>query len=252
MPSVGVSNLIKDSLMELGVIQGGQAVSADYAEFCVGRLNQIFDNYNAMREASYVERFDTFTFTPSQQDYTLGPAAGSPDFVIVNARPSSIDAANVILDNVSPSVRNPIAIRDWQWWASVSVREVTTTFPTDLYYEPGWPNGTLKFWPEPTAAYGLEIVTTNTFGMVVITDTLNMPSGYQNAVMLTLAEDIASPFGVTLLPLTATKAREARARIFAVNNFSPRLRTQDAGMPSNSRNRASFNYRTGLDMNTNR
>lgn len=252
MPSVAVSALIKDSLMEIGVLAGGANPSPDQADFCVGRLNQVFDNYNAMREASYVERFDTFTFIPNQQDYTLGPASDSPDFVIVNARPTAIDAANVILNNVNPTVRNPINIRDWQWWAGVSVRDVHTTFPTDLYYEANWPSGILKVWPVPTAAYGLEIVTTNTFGQVTVTDTINFPSGYHAAIMLTLAEDLASPFGQTLLPLTSTKAREARARIFAMNEFSPRLRTQDAGMPSNSRNRASFNYRTGLDMNTNR
>ena len=252
MPSVAVSTLIKDSLIEIGVLAGGSNPTPDQSDLCVRRLNQIFDNYNVMREASYVEQFDTFTFIASQQDYTIGPAAGSPDFTISNARPSGIDAANVILNTVSPSVRNPINVRDWQWWASVSVRAVTTTFPTDVYYEPGWPNGTLKFWPKPTVAYGLELVTTNTFAQVSVTDTLNMPSGYQQAVMLTLAEDIASPFGQTVLPLTTTKAREARARVFSNNTFTPRLRTQDAGMPSNSRNRASFNYRTGLDMNTNR
>jgi len=252
MPSVTVTDLISDSLREIGVLAGGQPLAAEDSQFAVVRLNQLFDNYNAMKEASYVERFDTFTFISSQQDYTLGPAASSPDFALVNARPDAILTANVILNTVTPSVRQPINIRDYQWWASVSVRSVTSTFPTDLYYEPDWPLGILHFWPNPTATYGLELVTSNTFAQVVIGDTLNMPSGYQAAVMLTLAEDLAPAFGRPVNALTSTKAREARARIFSVNEFVPRLRTQDAGMPSNTRSRASFNYRTGLDMTTNR
>lgn len=252
MPSVTVEALIKDALLEIGVMDGGQSLSAANGDFCVGRLNQVFDNYNAMAEMSFVEEFNTFTFIANQQDYTIGPAGGSPDFTMVNARPSSIDGANVILDNVTPSVRNPINVRDYQWWQSVSVREVTSTFPTDLYYEASWPNGILHFWPKPTAAYGLELLTSHTFAQVTISDTLNLPSGYHNAIMLTLAEDVASAYGRQITPLTRTKAREARDRILTVNTFVPRLQTQDAGMPSNTRNRASFNYRTGLDMNTNR
>lgn len=252
MQSVTVLNLVSDSLREIGVLAGGQPLSAEDGEFAVTRLNQLFDNYNAMKEASFVERFDTFTFIASQQDYTIGPAASSPDFALLNARPDSILAANVILDNVSPDVRNPIVVRDYQWWASVSVRAVTSTFPTDVYYEPDWPLGILHFWPKPTSTYGLELVTSNTFAQVALADTLNLPSGYQNAIMLTLAEDLAPAFGRSPNGTTTTKAREARARIFSVNEFVPRLQTQDAGMPSNTRNRATFLYRTGLDSSVNR
>lgn len=252
MPSVSVQNLCKDSLLEIGVLAAGEPLRAEDATFVVGRLNQLFDSYNAMREASYIEGTDLFTFVANQQDYTIGPAAFSPDFTYGNARPNLVDNANVILNNVNPNVRNPIQIRDYQWWAGVSVRSVTTTFPTDLYYEADWPLGILHFWPVPNSTYGLELFTTNTFAQVAITDSLNLPSGYQNAIMLTLAENVAPSYGKAISPLTAAKAREARETIFAVNSLTPRLMTQDAGMPSNSRNRASFLYRTGLDSNTNR
>lgn len=252
MASVTVRDLCIDSLREIGVVAPGIDLTADDADVAVVRLNQVFDNYNAMKEASYVERFDTFTFIPNQQDYTIGPAVTLSDFTIANARPDTLQWANVILDNVSPTVRNPINIMDYQWWASTSVRGVTSTFPTGVYYEPDWPAGVLHFWPVPTAAYGLEIVTSNTFAQVTINDTLNLPSGYQNAIMLTLAEDLAPAFGRPLHPKTVERASQARARIYAANEFVPTLRTQDAGMPSNTRNRASFNYKSGLDMNVNR
>ncbi len=225
----------------------GQPLTPDLSELPLSRLNQIFDTFNAQAETSYVVHFDTFSFIADQQDYTIGPTASSPDFVVLYARPSEILGANTILDNVSPDVRNPINIRDYQWWQGVSVRSVTTTYPTDLYYEPAWPLGILHFWPKPTTTYGLELITNNTFAVVGINDTVNLPGGYQNAIMLTLAENIAPSFvGSNLSPLTMTKAREARNQVFSNNVLTPRLCTQDAGMPRNNRNRSNFNYRSGL------
>lgn len=247
MASVTVQALITDSLREIGVMASGQPLTPDLSELPLSRLNQIFDTFNAQAEASYVIRFETFTFIANQQDYTIGPTGSSPDFVVSDARPSEILGANVILDNVSPDVRNPIAIRDYQWWQGVSVRSVTTDYPTDLYYAPDWPLGVLHFWPKPTTAYGLELVITADFATVGINDTVNLPSGYHNAIMLTLAENIAPSFvGANLTPLTITAGRKARAIIFANNVLTPRLETQDAGMPRNNRNRCNWNYRTGM------
>jgi hypothetical protein len=249
MPSVSIRTLIIDSLLEIGAYSPQTAPPIKDVEFCLGRLNQIVDNWNATREAIYAEVVLPFTFISSQQDYTIGPSAA--DFTVTQ-RPVSIESACVVLTNVIPNVRNGITMRDYQWWDGLTVQAVTTTFPTDLYYEPNWPNGILHFWPTPDTPYGLELTTRKTLDEVTINDTFSMPPGYLNAVMLTLAEDISSTFGRTLSPTTIEKARAARHRIFMNNDFTPSLVTQDAGMPSNSRNRCSFNYRTGLDMNSNR
>jgi hypothetical protein len=72
--------------------------------------------------------------------------------------------------------------------------------------------------------------------------------------MLTLAEDIAPGMGaggLSSLPQTMKKAREARNRIFINNDLTPELTTQDSGMPSQNRNRCTFNYRSGYDFNAN-
>lgn len=248
--SIDVSLIIQDSLREIGVVQLGATVKTADADFCLGRLNQLFDNWNAQQECVWVEEFKTFTFIPNQQDYTIGPSGA--DFTVLNNRPVDIQGGNVLLNTTTPTVSNPLNVRDYQWWLTLTVRAVTTTFPTDVYYETGWPNGTLHFWPKPSIAYGLELALRNTLAQVVMTNTVTMPPGYQNAIMLTLAEDISTAYGANLSPLTVKKASEARARIYRNNDFTPRLTTQDAGMPSMYRNRSAFNYRTGLNITTNR
>jgi hypothetical protein len=252
MSSVAVRDLLTDAAREVGIVAQGETLSAPDTSFTLGRLNQILDSWNAIREAVYDETFETFTFIANQQDYTIGP--DSADFT-VTSRPVSLEGANVILDTVSPSVRNPITLRDYQWWMNLTVRSVSTSFPTDLYYSPGWPNGTLHFWPTPTTPYGLELVIRLVLtAPVTINTTLSLPVGYERALMLTVAEDLVSGFGVpeSKVPRLNTKARKAREVIFRNNAFTPRLTTQDAGMPSQDRNRSSFNYRTGLDTNVNR
>lgn len=248
MPSVSVQTVIVDSLVEIGVLAQGESLPADMGTFCLGRLNQLVDNWNAEREAVWAEEFHTFAFVASQQDYDLGPTG---DWVLAS-RPVGLDGANVIITSTSPSVRNPINIRDYQWWMNLSVRSVSTSFPTDVYYEPSWPDGVLHFWPVPSLTYDCELVVRVLLSQLTLNGSLNMPPGYQNAIMLTLAEGLAGSYGRQVKPMTTKLAAEARVRIFNNNHLNLRLRTQDAGMPSQNRNRATFNYRTGLDINVNR
>lgn len=249
MPSVPVNDVLKDALYEIGAFAPGDEMEPSLQTFALSRCNQILDNWNAQQEASWCEEFLSFTFIANQQEYTIGPT--SADFTVTN-RPVSIEGMNVILDNVTPSVSNSIQLRDYQWWLDLTVRNVTSTFATDCYYEPNWPNGLLHFWPKPTVAYGLQIVVRKVISQATANDSFNLPDGYQNALMLTLAEDLSTPLGRALQPSTAKKGLEARARIFSNNRFTPYLSTQDAGMPASGRNRCTFNFRTGLDINTSR
>lgn len=249
MASVRVVDLIADAARELVVIGPLDSPGAELSAIGLSRLNQILDLWNARREAVYAERTFTGSFVSNQQDYTIGPTGA--DFT-VDIRPVTIEAGNVLLDNVTPVVSNPINIRDYQWWASLTVKNVTSQFATDCYYETAWPNGILHFWPKPQANYGLELFIRQLLSSVASGDTINLPPGYQRALTLTLAEDLSEPLARVLPPNTARKAMEARAAIFRNNEFSPLIMTQDAGMPSRPRNRSSFNYRTGLDINVNR
>lgn len=244
-----VRDIITDSLVELGAYDPGEAPSARLFEFALSRYNQIIDNWNAQREAVYAETFLEFTFIPGTQEYTIGPE--SADFTVAQ-RPVSVEGANVLLNNTSPTVKNPITMRDYQFWQNLVVQEVTTTFPTDCWYEANWPNGILHFWPKPTTDYGLQLTVRQVLSAVTVNTTFAMPPGYRNAIMLTLAEDLSPALGKDLSPVTMQKAREARNRIFINNDWTPTLQTFDSGMPSNGRNRSSFNYRTGLDMQTSR
>jgi len=80
---------------------------------------------------------------------------------------------------------------------------------------------------------------------LTLTTTFSMPQGYQNAIVLTLAEDLAAPFraDATYVGQLTGKAAKARAVIFSNNRTPPNISTQDSGMPTCSG--GSWNFRTG-------
>jgi hypothetical protein len=238
-----LTELIGPALMEIGVIGAIDAASAPDATYALTRLNRILDDWNAERAAVYADQYLTYTFdTGGTVPQTLGPSAAT---YTTTQRPVTIEYANVILTN---DVRVPIALWDKQAYDAQTVPSVTATFPLALYYNPSFPNGQLYWWPIPTTAYGLELQVRIVLADLALTDAVTLPPGYKDALIFTLAEALCRPFGRPIPPSLSGDGAKARARIFANNDETPRIATQDAGMPTRveSSTTTTFNYRSGL------
>jgi len=242
--AVSVRTLITETFRDLGVTSVGEVLTPEMADDGLSKLTRLFDDWNAEMAAVYANRLITYTLVPSLQPHTIGPTASSPTFT-VTSRPVSIDGANLVLNDVSPAVHRPINIRDAEWWRLLVIPTLSTSIPTDLYYNAEWPLGELFLWPVPTTAYGLELQYRIVLDEVDLDDTLTLPPGYRNAITLTLGEYLAPSYSpAEPQPLAAARAR---ARVWANNDVTPRLITADAGMPrSGDDKRTTFNYRTGM------
>lgn len=245
IPSVTGSDLIVSALLELGILYPGETPEGSIADFCLQKGNRLIDNWNAAREAIYTDEFLTFTLIANTQPLTIGPS--SANFTTTH-RPVSIEAANVILNNVSPTVRVPLTVHsDPQWWMSVSVPGTTSKLSSDLYYQPTWPNGNIYLWCKQNYPYTLELLVRKVLAELAFTTVILVPQGYWDALVLTLAEDLAAPLKRVPSGVLRQKAREARARIFDNNTIVPSIQTQDAGMPSGQAgsHRSNWNYLSG-------
>src|ERR1700691_2312354 len=84
-----------------------------------------------------------------------------PNYMTLATRPVKIADANIILNNVTPIVKVPLVVHNGKqgkdWWIANTVPNVPSTIPTDLYYNPRYPNGEIYLWPEQTVNYGLEL-----------------------------------------------------------------------------------------------
>lgn len=234
--------IVIPALRELNIVGAVDAPEAEDAALALSLLNRLLDSWNADRRAVYAEVETNYTLTPNLNPHTIGASGGT---FTVGSRPVAIDAAMLRYTTVSPVVNSPIAIRDANWYAALAVPTLTSSVPTDLYYEPAYPLGKLFFWPVPTVAYGVMLQVRTLLGQVLLSTTFALPPGYLEAIILTVTEMLAGPYRRPMPQYLPAAARKARARIFDNNDIIPRIQTQDSGMPSSgARGGGSFNYLT--------
>lgn len=248
MAAIAVADYISGALTEFNVLQPGRSPTARDGDWCLFLLNELRDFWNAKRETVWAEIFSQFTLVPGLQPHTIGPTGATFTLAV---RPVTIDGASLLVNNVTPAVKNPINLRDYQWWLANSTANqtyantITSSIVTDIYYEPDWPNGKLFMFPAPTTAYGLILVTRTLLGPVVATDTIDLPPGGQRAFRLTLVEALCSSFGRAVPAQVEKLARQARAQFFGNNILVPALVTRTSGMPGSAHHRPDFDWRTG-------
>lgn len=238
MPTTAL-DICRHAAQKLGVYGAGESLTAEDAADLLANLNSLLDSWNANRDAVYADLFLTFPLTASLSPHTIGPTG---TFVVAQ-RPVSIEGAGIVIAGTSPTaVTSPINLRDAAWWDDVRMDALSTSLPTDLYYDPTWPNGSLYFWPVPTMIRDVTFWTRTVLAQLLLTSTFSLPPGYEKALTLTLAEDSADLFGVAIPPQMPAQAAQARATIFSNNRRTPRLETRDAGLPGG---RGTYSYLTG-------
>ena len=236
-------DLITLALLEIGVYAQGEVPSAGDAEQAFAKLNLRIDEWSARKPFAFAQTFPQFTLPVNKQPVTIGPQ--SADWTVAQ-RPQRIEGASINLNSNTPNVFVPIVIRDEQWWNYQRVPNLSSTFPTDLYYQTDFPNGSLYFWPVATQNYPVRL---DFWQSIVQAPTQNtpliLPPGYANALMLTLAEDLCPSFDKDPNPLLVRNAIQARKAVQADNDGSPRIQTRESGQSARGWNKPDFNWVDG-------
>jgi hypothetical protein len=248
-------DVCNDAAIEVGIIAPGEVLDGDTGNWIFRKLNYLIDEWQAEAGKVYSYQYTLFTLVAGLSPHTIGPEA-SATFLTDNVpRPVRLESAALIL-NVSPTqVDLPMNIRDHDWWAMNQVKQIQTNVPTDVFYDPTSPNGSLFFWPVPNSQAQVRLQFWNTVNQyTAITDPLGglagpgtLPQAYRAALMYTLAERLLPGSRLGAPPELAGMAVKARAALFGNNAKSPRLATRDSGMPQagKSGTRADFNWATG-------
>ncbi len=253
-------DIITQALIEDGIQAPGDPIDADTAQWALIEFNNLIDAWQALEAYVYAQSFNVFTLTAGLSPHTLGPLASVPAPNLstgTRARPVKIVGAATLLNTSGTLVDAPIInIRDAAWWQANQTKEIQTNIPTDLYYQPDWPLGSCYFWPVPNSAVQVRLeYWTTLLQYDQINDPLagpggvdTLPPGYRPALTYTLAEMLCPGAKIECNPMTSAKALRARAAIFGNNAKSPRVSTQDWGMPKagiRSGTRSDWNYFTG-------
>jgi hypothetical protein len=201
---------------------------------------------------------NTNTVAPTPQPGQNPPVVGAfavytghpqPTFPTFTQRPVKLESANIVLNNLNPFVKVPLHVRDADWWAANSVPTITSSIPTDIYYEPSFPNGRIFLWPMQIQNYGLELVVwTNLAGIPSLSYPFYLPQGYEDAITYSLAESFIPSYQVpsSIALNVRGMAAKARAQLHKLNSKSPTMATRDVGIPDQSTNRPYFNWLNGI------
>src|SRR5271167_3083984 len=129
--------------------------------------------------------------------YSLPDAAQAvpPNFPTFSPRPIELYSANLLLTSSSPPARVQLRIIDENEWMSKPVPQVLSDVPTELYYNPKFPNGEIRLYPLQSSAYGLEMMVLNDLpAQILQTTVFALPPGYREAVTYELAIALGPSF----------------------------------------------------------
>jgi hypothetical protein len=181
-----------------------------------------------------------------QAIYSTPPVDVFPTYLTKNQRPEKIEDANIILNNLSPIVKVSLRIRDKDWWVANSIPSIPSSIPTDLYYEPLFPNGQIYLWPMQNVNYGLELeVWSNLSQFTSLTQQFWLPQGYEDAVTYGLAVSLAPSYGRPLDATLSALATNAKSKIQLRNTRPGKMATRDQGIPRGNRGGNYFNWLNG-------
>ena len=231
-------DLLTETFRDISVLSAGAPLEDPEASDGLSKLVRLFDNWNAEKAGVYASRLTPYTLVPSLQPHTIGPAASTPTFTVTQ-RPVTIDAANLVINDIHYPLR---VHRDPEWFASLTIPGLSTSMPTDLWYSPEWPLGRLYLYPIPDTAYALQLLTRIVLADLGFDDVVSLPPGYRDAIIRTMGEMLAPSYPPAVADAQA--AAESRARIFANNDVPAPLAT--AGYSTRRRTgTAAFDIRRG-------
>ena len=201
--SVTFTQIAYLALRDLGDLNPAETAAGSMLADMLLACNNMLDSWKLDRLMVLRQLQSIYALQTNVQEYRIGPGqiGSGTDPVTGNqwnginaVRPTYIETANIILNNFSPVVRQPLALIDFQRWADIRVQQIPGSIPQALYYDRGFDQisgyGTLNLWPGPLLNYGLELYTwdqTLWNGFVDLITPYIFPPGYVEMIQKQLA-----------------------------------------------------------------
>lgn len=260
-PSFTALDIITDAMVEVGMVAPGETPDGDTAQWALRKMNYLLDFWASKKSYVYAVGFQEFNLVANLSPHTIGPGGPDPNnpntqipaTFPVSQRPVRIESISLVINSLSGGVDLPMNPRDADWWALNRVKAIQTNVPTDYYYAPTWPNGSIFFWPVPNISDPVRLELWTQINQISqINDPIggplsaaSLPPAYRAALMLTLAETLQPGNRQQGNQQLSAMAAAARMAVFGNNLKSPRFDTYDAGMPKTGKPLPTFNWVTG-------
>jgi hypothetical protein len=220
-------SVINRALRSIGVLASGETAPASEVQDALTALNAMIDSWRLQRLT--VPTYQTADLAcAAVASYTIGPDV--TDDVVTDPRPSHITSATFIPAGSAFRDELPMEVLTEQKWRELTPKNLTSTIPTQLYYSPTAPSGTIYLWPVATGVVGTVVLhyAAPLAKFANHTTDYDLPPGYEEALMYNLAARLAPEFGRALDGNVAFMARESLGNVKRANIRPAELRCDPA------------------------
>lgn len=210
--------LIDRSMRLLGMLEPGvSATTAETADVLIA-LNAMLDSWRNEKLLCYAVQDQTISLSSGNATRTIG-ATGN----LVTTRPVRIDTAYIIYSSTSI----PVNILNDEEWASLPDKTATSTYPSDIYYRPEYPDGKIYLYPIPDDSSDLHVLTwTPVTAFATAATSVALPPGWEDALASNLALYVAPEFEKEPSNTVVGMARNAKAYIKRINMRPTKMYTE--------------------------
>lgn len=192
--------IVKKALQKIGALVKSEEPSADEANDGLDALNALIDSWSNDSLNIYARTWESLNLVGGTASYTIGSGG-----VLNTTRPTNIVAAYIR----SGGIDYNLTIADDEAYNSISFK-TAQSIPSFLNYDGGYPLGTIRLYPVPSAAYSLFLLTEKPLTSFTTLDTaLSMPGGTERALIYNLGIDLAPEYNQQINPAHAKTAGEA-------------------------------------------
>lgn len=231
-------DVITAAMLRINAIAPGENPTAAESATGLLTLNDMLDAFMTERLMIYAIQRLQFALQPTKQSYTVGLGG---DFNI--PRPARIERMGIIsLQNTNQPLELPLRMLTEAEWLLTPVKAISSTLPTAVWDDQGFPLRTLNFWAVPSVPVNTTLYIWTQLGQFIdLATDYQFPPGYTECLKYGLAYRMSLEFGGFMPPTLPALALEAKARVKAFNTPSLDLRCDDALVGRGQRH---YNYLT--------
>lgn len=228
-------DLIKRAMRLTGAIGSGETLTSDELQDGLAALNSMLDSWWLQGLAVYQIGSETLSWASGQTSRTIG-SGGDFD----TTRPVKIDSAFQRINNID----YPIHVITDKQYRGIPDKSTSTDLVQMIYYDQGYPLGTLYAWPVPSVVVAIHLQTWSQIeSFATATEAISLPPGYRRAIEYNLAIDLAPEYQRSIQPAVLRVAAVGLRDVKRMNIRIPRM-VNEPGVLARS-HRRTWDWRTG-------
>lgn len=207
-------DIITSAMRKAGILTKSESPSADEAQDGLEMLNDLLASNANDGLFVYARTLESFTLSSGVSDYTIGTGG-----TFNTTRPVFIASAYVRTGEID----YPLSIIQDTDYADIGLKSIGS-IPYWLNYTNGFPLGTIKLYPVPSAGWTLFLLTEKPMSEFTLNQTVSLPPGWMRYLKNQLALEMAPEYGQ---PVPAETVEIAGKAMAAIKRGAARARSMD-------------------------